>query len=66
MTQGRLPVSATMMRLGRRDPKTVEQTRKLVEQDEVAAIFSPLGAPTGIAVRKYLNGKKVQLFVASG
>ncbi len=48
-------------------PKTVEQTRKLVEQDEVAAIFSPLGAPTGLAVRKYLNGKKIpQLFVASG
>ena len=47
--------------------KTVEQTRKLVEQDEVTAIFSPLGAPTGLAVRKYLNGKKIpQLFVASG
>ena len=48
-------------------PKTVEQTRKLVEQDEVAAIFSPLGAPTGLAVRKYLNAKKIpQLFVGSG
>ena len=48
-------------------PKTVEQTRKLVEQDEVSAIFSPLGAPTGLAVRKYLNAKKIpQLFVGSG
>ena len=28
-------------------PKTVEQTRKLVEQDEVAVIFNPLGTPTG-------------------
>lgn len=48
-------------------PKTVEQTRKLVEQDEVAAILNPLGTPTGLAVRKYLNSKKVpQLFVGAG
>lgn len=48
-------------------PKTVEQTRKLVEQDEVAAILNPLGTPTGLAVRKYLNNKKVpQLFVGAG
>ncbi|MGB3866155.1 MAG: ABC transporter substrate-binding protein [Xanthobacteraceae bacterium] len=48
-------------------PKTVEQTRKLVEQDEVAAILNPLGTPTGLAVRKYLNDKKVpQLFVGAG
>src|SRR5882757_3277323 len=40
-------------------PKTVEQTRKLVEQEEVAAILNPLGTPTGLAVRKYLNDKKV-------
>jgi ABC-type branched-subunit amino acid transport system substrate-binding protein len=47
--------------------KTVEQTRKLVEQEEVAAILNPLGTPTGLAVRKYLNGKKVpQLFVGAG
>ncbi len=32
--------------------KTVEQTRKLVEQEEVAAILNPLGTPTGLAVRK--------------
>jgi ABC-type branched-subunit amino acid transport system substrate-binding protein len=48
-------------------PKTVEQTRKLVEQEEVAAILNPLGTPTGLAVRKYLNEKKVpQLFVGAG
>ena len=47
--------------------KTVEQTRKLVEQEEVAAILNPLGTPTGLAVRKYLNDKKVpQLFVGAG
>jgi len=39
-------------------PKTVERTRKLVEQEEVAAIFDPLGTATGLAVRKYLNEKK--------
>jgi len=48
-------------------PKTVEQVRRLVEQDEVLLIFNPLGTPTNLAVRKYLTGKKVpQLFVATG
>ncbi len=48
-------------------PKTVEQTRKLVEQDNVLAIFGALGTPTNASVHKYLNAKKVpQLFVATG
>jgi ABC-type branched-subunit amino acid transport system substrate-binding protein len=48
-------------------PKTVEQTRKLVEEDGVACIFQQLGTPCGLATRKYLNAKKVpQIFVASG
>ncbi|HEX7967726.1 MAG TPA: ABC transporter substrate-binding protein [Stellaceae bacterium] len=48
-------------------PKTFEQTRRLVEQDNVAFIFSSLGTPTGVVVHKYLNEKKVpQLFQASG
>jgi len=48
-------------------PKTFEQTRRLVEQEGVALIFSSLGTPTGVVVRKYLNEKKVpQLFQASG
>ena len=48
-------------------PKTVEQTRKLVESDEVLFIFNPLGTPTSIATIKYMNAKKVpQLFIAAG
>lgn len=48
-------------------PKTVEQTRKLVEEEGVACIFQQLGTPCGMATRKYLNAKKVpQIFVASG
>src|SRR5437764_12772554 len=48
-------------------PKTVEQTRKLVEQDEVLFMFGSLGTATNNAVHRYLNSKKVpQLFVLSG
>jgi branched-chain amino acid transport system substrate-binding protein len=48
-------------------PKTVEQTRKLVEQESVAFIFSTIGTPTNIAIRKYMNDKKVpQLWIGSG
>jgi branched-chain amino acid transport system substrate-binding protein len=47
--------------------KTVEQTRKLVEQDEVLALFSSVGTAPNISVQKYLNIKHVpQLFVSSG
>ncbi len=48
-------------------PKTVEQTRKLVESDEVLLTFQNLGTPTNSAVHKYYNQKGVpQLFVATG
>ena len=48
-------------------PKTVEQTRKLVEQEGVAFIFNGLGTPTQTAVRRYMNARKVpQLFVSTG
>jgi branched-chain amino acid transport system substrate-binding protein len=48
-------------------PKTFEQTRRLIEQEDVAFIFSSLGTPTGTVVHKYLNDHKVpQLFQASG
>ena len=48
-------------------PKAVEQTRRLVEQDEVAFIFGTLGTPLNLAIRQYLNSKKVpQLFIAAG
>ena len=41
--------------------------RRLVEQDQVAFLFNPLGTPTNTAIRKYCNQKKVpQLFVATG
>ncbi|MCC0004726.1 MAG: ABC transporter substrate-binding protein [Methylobacteriaceae bacterium] len=48
-------------------PKAVEQTRKLVESDEVLFIFNPLGTPPNTAIQKYMNAKKTpQLFVATG
>jgi branched-chain amino acid transport system substrate-binding protein len=48
-------------------PKTVEQTRRLVEQDDVLLIFGTLGTPTNTAIHKYLNAKRIpQLFVTSG
>src|SRR6266403_2164224 len=48
-------------------PKTVEQTRRLVEQDGVFLMLNPLGTPTNSAIQHYLNQKKVpQLFVATG
>ncbi|MBI1394335.1 MAG: ABC transporter substrate-binding protein [Betaproteobacteria bacterium] len=47
-------------------PKTVEQTRRLVEEERVLFIAAPLGTPTNSATRKYLNAKKVpQLFLIS-
>jgi ABC-type branched-subunit amino acid transport system substrate-binding protein len=47
--------------------KTVEQARKLVEQDEVLLLFSALGTAQNTAIQKYMNAKKVpQLFVNTG
>ena len=48
-------------------PKAVEMARRLVEQDQVALIFQPLGTPSNSAIHKYMNQSKVpQLFVATG
>jgi branched-chain amino acid transport system substrate-binding protein len=48
-------------------PKTVEMVRKLVEEDQVLLVASPLGTPTNSAIWHYMNEKKVpQLFVATG
>jgi len=48
-------------------PKTVEVTRSLVENDNVAAIMAPFGTPTNAAIQKYLNASGVpQLLVQSG
>ena len=48
-------------------PKTVEVTRRLVEQEEVLLVFNGLGTPPNTAIHNYMNAKKVpQLFVATG
>ncbi len=48
-------------------PKTVEQVRRLVEEDQVAFLFNTLGTPTNSAIVRYVNQKKVpHLFVATG
>lgn len=52
---------------GYQPPKTVELTRRLVEQDQVLAMFGSEGTPTQVAVQPYLNNKKIpQLFVLTG
>src|SRR5690606_20758107 len=48
-------------------PKAKEQIRKLVESEQVLAVFQPLGTPTNSAIHDYMNENKVpQLFVATG
>ncbi|HEY3919948.1 MAG TPA: ABC transporter substrate-binding protein [Stellaceae bacterium] len=52
---------------GYQPPKTVELSRRLVEQDQVLAMFGSEGTPTQVAVQPYLNNKKIpQLFVLTG
>jgi branched-chain amino acid transport system substrate-binding protein len=47
--------------------RTVQDVRKLVEEDHVAFLFNTLGTPSNMAIQKYLNQKKIpQLFVATG
>ena len=47
-------------------PKTVEQTRRLVEEDHVAFIWQSLGTPTNTAIQRYLNDRKIpQLFIST-
>ena len=48
-------------------PKTVEQTRKLIEDDNVLLMFGTLGTATNLSVQKYLNARQVpQLFIVTG
>lgn len=48
-------------------PKTLDDTRRLVEEDHVLAIVGTVGTPTNSAIQKYLNQAKVpQLFISSG
>ena len=47
--------------------RTVEQVRKLVEQEDVLLLFSTNGTPTNSAIHKYVNARKVpHLFIAAG
>jgi branched-chain amino acid transport system substrate-binding protein len=48
-------------------PKTVEQVRQLVEQDQVLLLFNTFGTPPNTAIQGYLNDNKVpHLFIATG
>ena len=48
-------------------PKTVEQVRRLVEQEGVAFLLNTLGTAPNLAIRDYCNQNKVpQLFVSTG
>ena len=47
-------------------PKTVEQTRRLVEQDNVLGIFDSLGTAPNAAIQEYLNEQHVPHFAISG
>src|SRR5215210_314949 len=47
--------------------QTVQQTRQLVQQDRVFAIYNSLGTEHNLAIRDYLNSVRVpQIFAASG
>lgn len=47
--------------------RALANARKLVEEDQVFAVVNPLGTANNIAMREYLNQRKVpQLFVATG
>ena len=48
-------------------PRTVEQVRKLVEEEQVLFLAGTLGTPTNTAIHKYVNAKKVpHIFVNTG
>lgn len=48
-------------------PKTVEQTRRLIEEDKVALLFNSLGTAPNTAIQRYVNQKKVpHLFISTG
>ncbi|MBV8968000.1 MAG: ABC transporter substrate-binding protein [Verrucomicrobia bacterium] len=48
-------------------PKTVEQVRRLIEEDQVALLFNTLGTACNSAVQKYVNQKQVpHLFLGTG
>ncbi len=48
-------------------PRTLENVRRLIEQDGAWLIFNPLGTPPNAAIREYMNEAEVpQLYVATG
>jgi ABC-type branched-subunit amino acid transport system substrate-binding protein len=48
-------------------PKAIEQTRKLVESDEVLAEVGTVGTVPNVAIQKYLNQNKVpHVFISAG
>ncbi|MGD2140740.1 MAG: ABC transporter substrate-binding protein, partial [Burkholderiales bacterium] len=48
-------------------PKTVEQIRRLVEEEKVALLSGNVGTPTNSAVHEYVNAQKIpHLFIQSG
>jgi branched-chain amino acid transport system substrate-binding protein len=48
-------------------PKTVDQVRRLVEEDKVSFMFATIGTPSNTAISRYLNNKGVPLiFLGSG
>ncbi len=48
-------------------PRTLEDVRRLTEEDKVDFLFNTLGTPTNSAIERYCNQRKVpQLFVATG
>jgi len=47
-------------------PKTIEQTRRLVEQDNVLGIFDSLGTAPNSAIQQYLNDQHIPHFAISG
>ena len=48
-------------------PKTVEQVRRLIEEDQVALLFNTLGTAPNTAIQRYVNQKKVpHLFISTG
>ena len=52
---------------GYNPPKTVEQVRKLVEEDQVAILFQTIGTAPNTAIVKYTNAKKVpNIWIGSG
>jgi len=48
-------------------PRTLEQVRRLVEEEQVLLLAGTLGTPTNTAIHKYVNAKKVpHIFVSTG